>query len=96
MGVALALWLIAWSAGAWHWPWRKPRAPHAMRRAQAIEALRARAVDLVAGQAELVMAGRIGASATADGRRHAPRQAPTSRSTSSSCAPASPTAAQAP
>lgn len=35
------------------------------RRAKAVEALRARVIDLVAGQTELVMAGRIGAKAEA-------------------------------
>lgn len=37
----------------------------ARRRAAALEALRARSVDLVAGQAEFVMAGRLGAQAEA-------------------------------
>jgi ATP-binding cassette subfamily C protein CydC len=37
----------------------------ARRRAHAIEALRARAIDLVAGQTELVMAGRLGAQCEA-------------------------------
>jgi ATP-binding cassette subfamily C protein CydC len=40
-------------------------AAHARRRAYGIEALRARAIDLVAGQSDLLMAGRIEAQAAA-------------------------------
>ncbi|GAA4343867.1 amino acid ABC transporter ATP-binding/permease protein [Variovorax defluvii] len=58
MGVLLTLWLLV---AGWGIAWllaRRAR-PAAVRRAQAMEGLRARAIDLVAGQAELVMAGRI-------------------------------------
>lgn len=58
MGLALALWLalVGWGiACVVAWRARQP----SLRRAHAIESLRARAVDLVAGQADLVMAGRI-------------------------------------
>lgn len=60
MGVALMLWLVL---VGWGIAWvvaRRARRP-AVQRAHAIEALRARAVDLVAGQTDLVMAGRIDA-----------------------------------
>jgi ATP-binding cassette subfamily C protein CydC len=46
-GLGLALWLAARAA------------PYARRRAYGLEALRARAVDLVAGQTELAMVGRL-------------------------------------
>ncbi|MBO9516260.1 MAG: ABC transporter ATP-binding protein, partial [Variovorax sp.] len=58
MGALLALWLIAAGWGIAAMVAMRARGP-AVRRAQAMEALRARAVDLVAGQTELVMAGRI-------------------------------------
>ncbi|MBW6401619.1 ATP-binding cassette domain-containing protein [Roseomonas sp. HJA6] len=64
LGVAVALVLLAtgfglplWLAGAAEQASR--------RRAAALEALRVRAVDLVAGQVALVMAGRLGAQADA-------------------------------
>lgn len=60
MGVALALWLVFAGWGIAIVVARRARRP-AIRRAHAIEALRARAVDLVAGQTDLVMAGRIDA-----------------------------------
>ena len=60
MGVLLALWLIVAGWGlALVVAYRARTA--AVRRARSIEALRAHAVDLVAGQTELVMAGRIDA-----------------------------------
>lgn len=71
LGIGLALWLI--SAG-WGIAWTVARLAHpaAVRRAQAIEALRQRTVDLVAGQTELAMAGRLDAQcdslAAADAR----------------------------
>lgn len=60
LGAVFALWLVASGTGiaaatAWHA--RRP----AVQRAHAIERLRAQAVDLVAGQTDLVMAGRIDA-----------------------------------
>lgn len=58
MGVALALWLVAVGWGIALAVARRARRP-AVRRARAIEALRERAVDLVAGQTDLVMAARI-------------------------------------
>ncbi len=60
MGAALALWLVLVGWGIAIVVARRARRP-AIRRAHAIEALRARAVDLVAGQTDLVMAGRIDA-----------------------------------
>jgi len=60
MGIVLALWLLAAGWGVAVVTAARAR-PAAVRRAQAMEALRARAVDLVAGQTELVMAGRIDA-----------------------------------
>ena len=60
MGVALAVWLLVSGWGIALWLTRQAR-PHAMRRAQATELLRARAVDLVSGQTELAMAGRLDA-----------------------------------
>lgn len=58
MGLLLALWLVGAGWGIALVVTRRAR-PAAVRRAQAMEGLRARAVDLVAGQTELVMAGRI-------------------------------------
>lgn len=60
MGLALGLWLVVAGWGIAFAVARRARRP-AVRRAHAIEALRARAVDLVAGQTDLVMAGRIDA-----------------------------------
>jgi ATP-binding cassette subfamily C protein CydC len=60
MGVALALWLVVVGWGIALAVASRARRP-AVQRAHAIEALRASAVDLVAGQADLVMAGRIDA-----------------------------------
>jgi ATP-binding cassette subfamily C protein CydC len=59
-GLALAAWLVAVGWGIAFAVARRARRP-AVQRAHAIEALRARAVDLVAGQTDLVMAGRIDA-----------------------------------
>jgi ATP-binding cassette, subfamily C, bacterial CydC len=58
MGAALAAWLVLVGWGIAFVVARRARRP-AVQRAHAIEALRARAVDLVAGQTDLVMAGRI-------------------------------------
>jgi ATP-binding cassette subfamily C protein CydC len=58
MGVVLTLWLVAVGWGIALWVAGSAR-PAAIQRAQATEALRARAVDLVAGQTELVMSGRM-------------------------------------
>jgi ATP-binding cassette, subfamily C, bacterial CydC len=60
MGAALTAWLLVSGWGIALWLTRRAR-PHAMRRAQATELLRARAVDLVSGQTELAMAGRLDA-----------------------------------
>ena len=64
LGVGLALWLVA---TGWGIAWTVARLAHpaAVRRAQAIEALRQRTVDLVAGQTELAMAGRLAAQCEA-------------------------------
>jgi ATP-binding cassette subfamily C protein CydC len=58
MGSFLALWLLGAGWGIALVLARRAR-PAAVRRAQAMESLRARTADLVAGQTELVMAGRI-------------------------------------
>ena len=60
LGLALALWLLATGLGSALWLARRARRP-AVRRALARESLRARTADLVAGQAELVMAGTLAA-----------------------------------
>lgn len=60
MGLALTLWLVIVGWGIAFLVARRARRP-AVRRAHAIETLRARTVDLVAGQTDLVMAGRIDA-----------------------------------
>ncbi|MDM0022999.1 amino acid ABC transporter ATP-binding/permease protein [Variovorax saccharolyticus] len=64
MGAALALWLVVAGWGIALAVAARAR-PAAVRRAHAIEALRSRAADLVAGQTELVMAGRIDAQRAA-------------------------------
>lgn len=58
MGLLLALWLLGAGWGIALVLARRAR-PAAVRRAQAMESLRARTADLVAGQTELIMAGRI-------------------------------------
>ena len=60
VGLARGVWLVAVGWGIALVVARSARRP-AVRRAHAIEALRARTVDLVAGQTDLVMAGRIDA-----------------------------------
>lgn len=60
LGLGLAAWLLVAGWGIAVWLTRQAR-PHAMRRAQATELLRARAVNLVSGQTELAMAGRLDA-----------------------------------
>jgi len=71
LGIAMALWLVASGWGLALWIARRARRP-AVLRGHAIEALRARAIDLVAGQADLVMTGRLDAQrealAAADAR----------------------------
>ncbi|GER17152.1 thiol reductant ABC exporter subunit CydC [Variovorax boronicumulans] len=64
MGVAIALWLCAVGWGLAFLIARRARQP-ARQRAHAVEALRARAVDLVAGQADLAMTGRLDAQRAA-------------------------------
>ena len=59
-GIALALWLLASGWGIALVTARRARRP-AVQRGRAMDALRARAADLVAGQTDLVMAGRIDA-----------------------------------
>ncbi|MDB5774636.1 MAG: cydC [Herbaspirillum sp.] len=60
LGMAIAIWLIAAGLGIALMTAQRAR-PDARRRTYAIEALRARSVDLVAGQAELIMTGRLDA-----------------------------------
>jgi ATP-binding cassette subfamily C protein CydC len=64
LGLAAALLLLASGLGLPLWLARAAERA-ARRRAAALEALRARSVDLVAGQVALVMAGRLGAQAEA-------------------------------
>ncbi|MFM9925606.1 thiol reductant ABC exporter subunit CydC [Variovorax sp. H27-G14] len=71
MGPALALWLVVAGWGI-AWAVAKGARRPAVQRAHAIEALRARAVDLVAGQTDLVMAGRL--DAQRDALMHADAQ----------------------
>ena len=58
LGLALLLWLPAVGLGIVGWTARRA-APAALVRALALESLRERSVDLVAGQTELAMAGRL-------------------------------------
>ena len=58
LGLALVLWLVLAGGAIAVWLSRRAR-PAAVRRALATEMLRARAVDLVAGQTELAMAARL-------------------------------------
>ncbi|WP_218509214.1 amino acid ABC transporter ATP-binding/permease protein [Variovorax sp. dw_308] len=64
VGLALGLWLVVCGCGMALAIASRARRP-AVLRGHAIEALRARAVDLVAGQTDLVMSGRL------DAQRHA-------------------------
>ena len=64
LGAVLALWLLT-TGGAIAWAVARRAQPAAVRRARGMEALRAQAVDLVAGQTELAMAGRLGAQCQA-------------------------------
>jgi len=63
-GLAGAGFLLLVGIGLPLWGARVARTP-ARRRAHALEALRARTIDLCAGQTELVMAGRLGAQCAA-------------------------------
>lgn len=60
LGLAMLLWLLACGWGIALLAARRAT-PLALRRAQALERLREQAADLVAGQTDLVMAGRLGA-----------------------------------
>lgn len=64
LGLALFAWLLAFGLGAAVVAARSGRAV-ALRRARALERLRAQAIDLVAGQTDLAMAGRLGAQCEA-------------------------------
>ena len=64
LGAVLALWLLL-TGGGIAWMVARHAQPTAVRRARGIEALRAQAVDLVAGQTELAMAGRLHAQCQA-------------------------------
>src|SRR5256885_8317409 len=59
LGLALAAWLLATGLGSALWLARSARRP-AVRRALALESLRARTADLVAGQAERSEERRVG------------------------------------
>jgi ATP-binding cassette subfamily C protein CydC len=64
LGLALMAWLLVVGLGVpWWVGWRARQA--ARLAAYAVEALRARTIDLVAGQVELLMAGRLPAQAAA-------------------------------
>ena len=58
LGAGLALWLLL-TGGGIAWVVARRAQPVAVQRARGMEALRAQAVDLVAGQTELTMAGRL-------------------------------------
>ena len=58
MGLAVFIWLCVAGGGLTWWLARKSHVP-AVRRAVALERLRAQAVDVVAGQTELLMAGQL-------------------------------------
>lgn len=64
LGLGAALWLLITGLGIFYMLAHAAQRP-ARRRAHATEALRARTVDLVAGQTELAMTGRLGAQCTA-------------------------------
>ena len=64
LGVVTAVWLLA-CGGAIAWLLLRSAIRPGVARSRAVEALRARAIDLVAGQTELVMAGRIHAQCQA-------------------------------
>ena len=64
LGAAFAAWLLA-SGGAITWYVTQQARGHAVRRSRAIEQLRSGAIDLVAGQTDLVMAGRLDAQCRA-------------------------------
>jgi len=80
LGLAMFIWLLGFGWGTSAVVARLAR-PLALRRAQALERLRGRAIDLVAGQTDLAMAGRLpaqcerlaridGQLAHLDGARH--------------------------
>jgi len=58
LGAAIFLWLLACGGGITFVVAHRAR-PVALRRARALERLRAQAIDLVAGQTDLAMAGRL-------------------------------------
>jgi ATP-binding cassette subfamily C protein CydC len=62
LGLALGLWLLVAGLGSAVWLALRARRP-SCRRSLALESLRARSADLVAGQAELLMAGTLQAHA---------------------------------
>jgi len=64
LGVVTAVWLLA-CGGAIAWLLLRSAIRPGVARSRGVEALRARAIDLVAGQTELVMAGRINAQCQA-------------------------------
>lgn len=58
LGAAVFAWLLACGWGVAAWTARRAR-PLALRRVQTLERLRAQAIDLVGGQADLALAGRL-------------------------------------
>ncbi|OVZ57986.1 thiol reductant ABC exporter subunit CydC [Pigmentiphaga sp. NML080357] len=64
LGLGVAAWLLAAGVAAGAWTARRSRRA-SRKRVHAIEVLRAETIDLVSGQAELLMAGRLGAQCEA-------------------------------
>lgn len=60
LGAAVFAWLLACGWGVAAWTARRAR-PLALRRVQTLERLRAQAIDLVGGQTDLALAGRLAA-----------------------------------
>ncbi len=64
LGLAAGAWLLSAGFGIPLWAGRRA-IPHSRRRTHGLEALRARTIDLVAGQTDLMMAGRLEAQSAA-------------------------------
>lgn len=64
LGLAAGAWLLSAGFGIPLWAGRRA-IPHSRRRTHGLEALRARTIDLIAGQTDLMMAGRLEAQSAA-------------------------------
>ncbi|MDM9628741.1 amino acid ABC transporter ATP-binding/permease protein [Rhizobium sp. S152] len=64
LGLAAGAWLLSAGFGIPLWAGRRA-IPHSRRRTHGLEAMRARTIDLVAGQTDLMMAGRLEAQSAA-------------------------------